>query len=211
MSLNEHITKHIVWSKDDDMEEIFEKIYKRNLWQSSESVSGKGSEIEAAQNLLEKLPLLLEKYNIRSITDAPCGDYNWMKKLNYKFEIYQGIDIVKEIIQNNKIYENTNIRFDCANILDCKLKKTDLILCRDCFIHFDFSEIFHCINNFKQSEIEYLLLTNYDISQNGDVLTGQFRKINLQMPPFNFPVPLEKLEDDIADGKYLCLWRLSEL
>ena len=52
MSLNEHITKHIVWSKDDDMEEIFEKIYKRNLWQSSESASGKGSEIEAAQNLL---------------------------------------------------------------------------------------------------------------------------------------------------------------
>jgi len=26
--------------------------------------------------------------NIKIIIDAPCGDYNWMKNLNYEFESY---------------------------------------------------------------------------------------------------------------------------
>jgi len=51
-------------------------------------VSGNGSELDAVENLIKELPLLLKKYNIKIIIDAPCGDYNWMKNLNYEFESY---------------------------------------------------------------------------------------------------------------------------
>lgn len=211
MSLNKHIKNHIVWSKDDNISEIFERIFEKNLWQSNESVSGKGSEILATKNILEQLPDLLNKYQIKTVTDAPCGDFNWMKHLDYRFEKYTGIDIVKKIIESNKIFETNSIKFYAANIIDCSLEKTDLILCRDCFIHLTYYQISKAMQNFKNSHSKYLLTNTYETDKNTDVLTGQYRKINLFLPPFNFPKPLDIIEEDPQDKKYIALWRQEDL
>jgi hypothetical protein len=41
----------------------------------------------------------------------------------------------------------------------------------------------------------------------GDAVIGGFRPINLQLPPFNFPDPVEKIAEESL-GRYLALWPL---
>ena len=208
---NKHILDNIVWSDLDDTKETFDKIYKRNLWYSKESISGKGSEKKSVQNILDSLPAILSELNIKTIIDAPCGDYSWIKDLKYNFENYLGIDIVDDLIKENNIkYSNDNIIFMCSDIINDKISKADLILCRDCFIHLSFKNIFKTIDNFKNSTSEYLLTTTYkNIPRNTDIYNGGFRKIDLTLPPFDFKMPvLEILEED---NKYLSLWRISDL
>ena len=77
----------------------FEIIYKYSYWRSnkSESVSGYGSSIAATKILLENLENFIKK-----IFDAPCGDFFWIKKLNFENIDYLGGDIVVDLIKENK-------------------------------------------------------------------------------------------------------------
>ncbi len=210
--MNRHITDNIIWAQDESLKEIFDRIYEKNLWQSSETVSGKGSELVYVQNLLQQLPVLLKKYNVKTVVDAPCGDYNWILHLDYRFEKYTGIDIVQKLIEKNKKYENERIKFFAGDILTYNIPSSDLIFCRDCFIHLTFKQIFKALENFKKSGSEFIMLTSYDNCRNEDVLAGQFRKINLLLPPFNFPAPKDIIQElPSEEGKYFCLWKLEDL
>lgn len=210
---NEHIIKHISWSVADSREDIFTNIYNNNSWGSTESVSGKGSELNYALNILSKLPLLLKKYDIKTVVDAPCGDYNWFCKLDYNFDKYYGIDIVKDIIESNqRKYQNKNTLFMQGDILTCSIPKVDLIICRDCCIHLTLEEIKQCIQNFKKSGSKYLLITGYDnCNDNADIITGQFREINLFRSPFNLNGYIDKITDNESEQKYLYLWILEDI
>ena len=210
--MNRHITDNIIWAEDESLKEIFDRIYEKNLWQSSETVSGKGSELIFAQNLLLHLPVVLKKYNVKTVVDAPCGDYNWILHLDYRFEKYTGIDIVQKQNEKNKKYENERVKFFAGDILTYNIPSSDLIFCRDCFIHLTFKQIFKALENFKKSGAGFIMLTSYDNCRNEDVLAGQFRKINLLLPPFNFPAPKDIIQElPSEEGKYFCLWKLEDL
>lgn len=210
---NEHIIKHISWSIKDNRNDVFSNIYCKNLWQSNESKSGKGSEIAITKILRDNLKELLTKYEIKTIIDAPCGDYNWFNYLDFEFVKYYGIDIVSEIIEINKQkYKNDKILFDTGDILTYNFQQADLVFCRDCFIHLTFDEIHKAILNFKKSNSKYLLVTNYEFNgENKNIITGQFRKINLLQTPFNFPKPIDKIVDNIDENKFMYLWKLEDL
>ena len=208
---NTHITSNIICSRFDSEEDIFKKIYDRNLWQSKYSASGKGSEYDNTKNILKSLPELFTNLRIKTIIDAPCGDYFWMKELKYTFEKYTGVDIVEKLTENNrKHYGSSNIEFKCLDLIKTDLPAADLILCRDCFIHLPFDKIFAILNNFKKSGSKYLMTTTYkNTSVNENIYTGGFRKINLEKEPFNFP-PAE-IEINETEDKFLSLWRISNL
>lgn len=174
----------------------FTKIYLLNAWGSNKSVSGPGSTLKNTKNLRNKLPLLCKKFNIKSILDVPCGDFNWMKNfLKKKNNIeYMGGDIVKEIINsNNKLYKKKNISFKQINVLKDKLPKCDLMICRDCLMHFSNEDIFESFINFSNSSIKYLLTTSHleykkgklKNIKNKDTITGEFRTLDLFSEPFN--------------------------
>ena len=92
------------------------------------------------------------------------------------------------------------------------IPSSDLIFCRDCFIHLTFKQIFKALENFKKSGAGFIMLTSYDNCRNEDVLAGQFRKINLLLPPFNFPAPKDIIQElPSEEGKYFCLWKLEDL
>jgi len=64
----------------------------------------------------------------------------------------------------------------------------------------------------------YLLTNTYDEwRQNENIRTGDFRHLNLLLPPFNFPPPLRQIDEKFPDeqaeffGKKLALWRLADL
>ena len=202
-----------------NIKERFEKIYNENYWESSESRSGIGSEIKNTKTLLQGLENIIEKYNIKSIIDIPCGDFNWMRKLNMRNINYTGLDIVQKAIdENNKKYKKTNVTFYHSDITSSELPKGDLIFVRDCLVHFSFEDIKKSILRIKQSKSRYLMTTSFvNLKTNSDILTANWRPINLEKQPFNLPKPItiinEKCDemDGIYSDKCICLWEIEKL
>ena len=85
VSLNYYLFRHRLWREVQSLntKAKFTAIYKRNLWNNEESLSGGGSTIRRTTKIRELLPDLLESYNINSICDAGCGDFNWMRHLKW--------------------------------------------------------------------------------------------------------------------------------
>ena len=53
--------------------------------------------------------------------------------------------------------------------------------------------------------------------KNTDITSGDYRPINLLIPPFNFPEPLMAIDELFAEPpmlavkKRICLWRLKDI
>lgn len=191
----------------------FSKIFYENEWGCEESVSGGGSSLSQTEVLRRELPDLLKKIGAKTLLDVPCGDFNWMRYTNLDLKQYLGGDIVPEIVsQNKKKYENDVRKFKLIDITKMKLPKMDVILCRDCFIHFSFKDIFHSLNNFRKSKSTYLLCSTFiNRQKNRNIFTGGWRTINLQRPPFNFPKPIELILESRNLYKCLGLWKIEDI
>ncbi len=83
--------------------EVFTQIYHSNRWGSAESVSGFGSEIKNTEVLAAALPRLFRELDIRTLLDLPCGDFNWMSRVNMDGIDYLGADIVEALVERTGI------------------------------------------------------------------------------------------------------------
>ena len=190
--------------------EIFSDIYKENFWENNESVSGDGSTLEYTKNLRKNLPELFDRFKIKSILDAPCGDFNWFRRVDRSGIEYTGGDVVSELIdRNNENFRDERTRFVKLNIIESELPKSDLWFCRDVLFHFSYADIFKTLENFAASNIRFLFTTTHTkCTANTDIFTGQFRLLNLRLEPFNLPRPTYSI-DDWIDGypeRKMCLW-----
>jgi SAM-dependent methyltransferase len=196
--------------------EVFTGIYASNEWGSAESPSGTGSTRERGAHFRGALLDVLERFEVRSIVDAPCGDFNWMRDVVSERHAYTGIDIVEELIARNRTrYGAANQTFLCADLTADPLPAADVILCRDCLVHFSYADIHAAIANFRRSGAKYLLTTTFNDANNIDIRTGGWRPLNLQAEPFSFPPPLATI-DEFPPGlphaypnKKLSLWALG--
>ena len=199
------------------MKEIFEKIITENVWKIGgiDTPCGQGSTIEYTTNLRKELPNFLLKHNIQSMLDAPCGDFLWMSQIdlpkNFK---YFGGDISKTLIKNNK-EKYKDFEFFLFDITTDELLEVDLLLCRDCLIHFSFSDIDTFFRNLVKSKVKFILLTNHkkDRYNSKDISTGDCRPINFTKFPFNFENPIDSI-NDTYDGfieRSLCLWPIETI
>lgn len=173
------------------IEERFNKIYSTNYWSDGESRSGTGSSLSSTENIRIHLPKIIEKFKIKRLFDAPCGDFNWMSQVLKNVDVdYIGSDIVENLIVSNRKNEKSNIKFVKLDIRIDKLPVSDLMICRDCLFHFSYEDIFKFLDNFLISDIKYILLTNHlntkNRFENRNIVTGDFRKIDLFSKPFNF-------------------------
>lgn len=201
------------------MESTFAPFYTENRWGDDESVSGPGSSLTRTAKLRRELPDLLQAIDARTLLDAPCGDFNWMKDTRLGVERYIGVDIIPDLITRNKeLYGNDGTQFLLLDLTRDKLPRADAILCRDCLIHFSYRHIAAAIKNFKRSGSSYLLTNSYPAwSKNENIRTGDFRPLNLTLPPFDFPPPLKQIEEKLPEeeaqffGKILGVWKLSDL
>src|SRR6266446_2969208 len=82
-----------------DLAERFTLIYKKGVWVDDESRSGGGSNLYATAKIRKAIPVLIDKYRIRSILDIPCGDFFWFKEMSLPIERYIGGDIVQPLIE----------------------------------------------------------------------------------------------------------------
>ena len=194
---------------------IFQRAYRERSWGSGESGSGLGSELAATTNIRPWLPHLFQEHGMRSVLDAPCGDWNWMRQVDLAGIDYTGVDLVPEVIAANiNAYTRPGVRFAIADLTRDRLPMTDLILCRDCWIHLSFADIDLMLENFRRSGATWLLTTDApDVTRNRNQITGlPWRPLNLRLPPFGFPEPVEARVDNLPEAPMLlCLWRLQDL
>ncbi len=174
-----------------DPKEIFSEIHKNNLWNSSESVSGAGSEIAYTEALRKWLIAKIQQLRVKDFVDAPCGDYNWMKLVTPNVDInYIGLDIVDSLISKNKSeYGSSNVDFRVANICEDVLPACDIIMVRDFLFHLSYSGINNFLSNLARTDYKYLLTTTHKVEhdfKNSDIATGNFRNIDIFSEPFNF-------------------------
>lgn len=203
-----------------NLKDRFSQIYFKNIFGGKDSRSGSGSDMVQTAEIRQALPKLIREYNIRSFMDAPCGDLHWMRETTLNVEQYIGVDIVEPLIeQNRKIFGENGTRFMCLDLATDELPQVDIIFCRDCLVHLTHDEIRKVIANFKRSKSTYLLTTTFANRQgNADLVVANiWRPLNLEMSPFNFPKPLELINEKCTEDnnqytdKSLGLWRLDEI
>jgi SAM-dependent methyltransferase len=198
---------------------VFTDIHRRNVWGSAESASGIGSSLERTAAFRDELIGLLRELDVRVLLDVPCGDFNWMQCVAPIVGQYVGVDIVDELIAcNQKRYATERVQFVCADLTTDPLPTADLILCRDCLVHFSLADVWRALENFKRSGSRYLLTTTFERrDQNFEIATGDWRPLNLQLAPFRFPSPLQVIDEKclhtggIYADKRLALWEMSSV
>lgn len=198
---------------------IFDDIYRRRLWGSDETVSGPGSTRERGAAFREDLIALLRRIDTRVLLDAGCGDFNWMSETVDCVETYIGVDVVRELISHNaERCGRPGRTFLCRDVTSDPLPRADVILCRDCLVHYSLDDIRAAVRNFSRSGSKYLLTTTFlDTERNIEIETGGWREINLEKAPFSFPSPLALVDERClhTGGRYrskrLALWALDTL
>jgi hypothetical protein len=197
----------------------FSEIYEKGLWRRGKSRSGPGSELEYTESLRFFLPIVFERFGIRTIVDAPCGDFNWMRTVPLiKGMRYVGIDIVPQVIaRNRKRYEDDRRTFAVANIITDPLPTADIVICRDCLFHLSNRDIVRVLQNFLASKSSYLL-TNTHVNDGGfantDISTGDFRRVDLFSAPFCLPKHVHyRIEDYVQPfpPREMCLWDRGQI
>ena len=205
--------------KADSLMERFTLIYHRNAWGSQESYSGSGSTLAMTQSIRKTLPVLFNKFNITSIFDAPCGDFNWMQFVDLRGVSYIGGDIVQPLVKElNTKYSTQDVFFLQMDITHQVFPKSDLVLNRDCLFHLSYQDIFFTLGNFLRSGSTYFLSTSYNNNQvfsNSDIRSGGFRLIDLFSSPFSFPANFHFQISEQGEGslppRSLYLWDRAQV
>ena len=199
----------------EDMQNTFTEIYSLNSWHGKESISGTGSNLYQTAQIREYIIMLIKKYNITSVFDVPCGDFNWFKHIVQHIPRYIGADIVPELIeQNKKQYNHTFLHLDITKDV---LPATELIFCRDLLVHLSYKSIVQALQNIKRSNAKYLLMTTFVNRQFKDIPDGGWRPISFFNAPFLFPKPLAIISENCTESypsyidKSLALWAIRDL
>src|SRR5690606_31544178 len=144
-------------------------------------------ELRATETIRARLSDLLAQLGARSLLDAPCGDWNWMRHVDLPVERYYGVDIVRHVIATNlERYSDDRHSFLVADLTADPLPRAEVILCRDCLVHVSFQDAARIVDNFRSTGAEYLLLNTYpQVERNRNQFTGtNWRRLNLRPPPF---------------------------
>jgi hypothetical protein len=202
-----------------DFSAVFRRHAEENYWGNAESRSGDGSTLAYTYNLRRELAKFLRAFHVVSMFDAPCGDFNWMRAVDFPdgFE-YLGGDIVGSLIDALRARdERPGRRFTTFDIAVDPFPDADLWFCRDCLFHLPNEAILAALRGFCRSRVGYVMttthlnVTNFD---NEDVAAGGFRLIDLYKPPYRLPREvLYRIPDYVFPypQRELCVWSRAQV
>lgn len=199
--------------------QVFARIYQSNRWNGRESVSGRGSDLDQTADVVAGVPALLREIGAASLLDVPCGDFNWMQHADLAGIRYTGGDIVPDLIERNRRrFRREGVSFAVIDLTADDLPDADVLMVRDCFVHLSYDLIGRALENVRRSNITWLLATTFpDAPENRDIVTGQWRRLNLERPPFRFPPPERRIVETYFPAghanhnKSPGLWRVADL
>ena len=114
-----------------------------------ETECGAGSTLEATRSQRHWLPVVIDTYGIRTITDVGAGDLNWIRHTDLRGAKYTPMDLVPR--------QPEVIVFDL--LLEVP-PSADLLMCLWVLNHLDFESCRKAIANLKASGSKYLLMTD---------------------------------------------------
>lgn len=191
--------------------------------EGSESLCGPGSHYENAKEMIDFLDSIIDKYEVKSILDLGCGDWNWFQHINLRNSNYIGWDCDHKMIeQNNLKYGSKKVSFEVKDIVTNKYPKCDLIICRDVLFHLKIELSLKIISNIKKS-CNYFLSTSFksagnntDIKSYCKIDNWGFYNINLHKEPFMLSEfecdsVFEKKASPPKNPRYACLFDFSKI
>lgn len=178
------------------------------------SPCGKGSTPKATKPIREFIEKMISKYNIKSITDAGCGDFSWMSQVDKQGATYTGYDINTEMLDEVRS-KYPGIPFIHCDIVEYDFPKTDLIVCRDCMFHLDLETSYKAFKNLKKSGSKYIMCPTFTWSQDNEKADtdskGGYsaRRYNMSLPPFGLGSLIEFVEEPTQKKRTFGMWRLN--
>jgi SAM-dependent methyltransferase len=205
--------------RESEPELVFRDIYRRHHWSGSESASGAGASLDQTRELRRSLPALLSELGVATMLDLPCGDYGWMRTFELPVDRYIGADLLPEVIQPlAAAFGDDRREFRVLDLTRDPLPPADLLFCRDCLVHLSYAGIRRALGNAVRSGIPYVLTTTFPRGEaNEDIVTGDWRVIDLECAPFHLPAPMRILNEGCTEeggvfaDKSLGLWRTEDL
>ncbi len=163
--------------------DVFRTVYQRKLWFSDESNSGLGSTVAFTSTFRAALESFLAEVGARSLVDLPCGDFNWMRLVQFPVGMaYLGIDLLPELIETNRsMHRRPGVDFATGDVL-AEVPRGDVVLCRDLLIHFPNAAVEQALANIRASGSRYLLATTFPrVKRNWDTRFPDSRRHNLAL------------------------------
>jgi SAM-dependent methyltransferase len=171
----------------EDLVGVFTKIYSENVWGENHS-SGRGSSVEVASPYMDFLQNFLNEYQITSVIDFGCGDWQFSRFINWDGIDYLGIDLVDSVITTDIArFQREKIKFLVSDLLNTGFKdlpKADLFIAKDVFQHLSNKNIKEILKGISTKEIKFALITNDYTDFNIDISNGDIRPLNLIEEPF---------------------------
>lgn len=173
-------------------EGVFTNKYKYRTWGANDQgkgTSGIGSTLPNTELYRELLQDFLESFDIKTVVDVGCGDWEFSQAIDWTGINYIGFDIVKPVIKRNIAkYGTSNIIFKHGNAIEMDLPQADLLICKDVLQHLPNEDILKFIQ--QLGKFKYCLITN-DVnpvtlsSDNPEIKHGEDHYLDLSKPPFS--------------------------
>ena len=195
----------------DNLAQIFETIYRTNAWGDGSTRSGQGSNDRETSPIRAWFPKLVERYQIKSVYDAGCGECTWFPQITFKGPLaYTGAEIVPAVVQANR-ERYPHLAFVSADVTETAPPPSDLIICRDVFVHLPIACIRQALARFKASGSAYLLATTMPGTGCSETVLAPGAWRILDMATFAGQ-PVELHPDSIQWPYKMCgLWHISSI
>jgi hypothetical protein len=111
------------------------------------------------------------------------------------------------------LHGSDKVRFVCLDAVEDTLPESDAVLCREVFFHLSFGDINRALANVCRTRARFLIATcDMETAVNADIITGDFRLLNLRKHPFAFPPPIEQIIDnEVSSQRILGVWTIEDV
>jgi hypothetical protein len=197
------------WAKRSSADR-FTEVFEQRMWRSEESASGPGSDrsSRSVTHCIDLLHRFTQELDLKSIADAPCGDFNWMPAfLDQHPEVdYVGYDVVPAVIAQNR-QRHPGRRFETLDLAREVPAQADLVFCKDLVNHLYDRDVWAALENMVKSGAKYLMITSNRGSVNTELdgsRADASRHLDLEAQPYSLPKP-------IYGDHYIALWRREDV
>lgn len=169
-----------------DHAQVFDRIYRENLWNAG---SGTGSSVEATRAYREFLHNFMRSNGVRSVLDLGCGDWQFSSQMDWSGIDYLGIDVSRVVLETARRHARPGVTFRALNAVTEPLPAADLLIAKDVLQHWSNADILALLpklNGFRHALITNGFLPDQAERTNADMAAGFFyRPVDLQKPPFS--------------------------
>jgi len=177
------------------------------------------SSMVGTERLRSQLPELFKKYNINSMFDSGANDAAWQAVTLANTISYSAGEKNPAMVKIAKA-AHPNLNIIVHDITVDTLPHVDLLFVRDVAIHLNNQGKHAMINNWKSSNIPWILMTqinyaeqNLDFEYDEDKI--QFADINWLLEPWCWPDPIALVIDTVPElpnsTRAMGLWHRNQL